>query len=425
MKLYIKSLYVMCVSVLIISCSKDRTISTTELISEGLSTVVFSGDITNEQAAEMIKNDIGRNTNTILVQNTKNLTTLNVKGLEKAVSILVSRNEKLESIAFPDLNEVFNNITISNSDVLKTVDLRNLSESSAISISRLSLLETINLDNLKNSVGRITLFSCNSLLAFSLPNLKSIDFGGLQVRDNESLREINAEKLEFMNGSLDFSDNLALEKMNFDSLSELTSIRLLRSRISSLSCPEIEYMSGPLIIMENELLEEILLPKFKKVGIKDFPELEARAPVYNITGNPVLKALNFPNLEGTIKMLAVNNNELSSVVFSKINSNITSDITIIGNSVEEVDFGGLSTFRLFSVNSKTEIENLNLSSSTSFNTIAISSMKEDQIGRLLDGFINNAEVGFKSVTLTGVISAENMEKIESLEDKKIRFILNP
>jgi len=190
-----------------ISCSSDDDAGSTTIISEGLATVVFSGDITNEAAVEIVKNDIGRNTNTILVQNTRNLTSLNLLGLETALDIQVFNNDKLENIEFPDLRETYGNISFNNNDALTSIKMNSLTEATSISFRSLISLVSISLENLKILNGSFSFRNCHKTKEISLPNLEVINNGLIEFRDNNLLQKVELVKLQKVVGPLTIRDN--------------------------------------------------------------------------------------------------------------------------------------------------------------------------------------------------------------------------
>lgn len=409
------------------SCKKDDDGDSVEIISEGLATVVFSGDITNEQAVEVIKNDIGRNTNTILIQNTRNLTSLSLTGLLNAVNIEVTRNDKLENIDFPDLKEVYDNFSFSANDVLKTITVNNLSEASNISIFGLESLTNFSFQSLKNITGRFRVRSCNTLEEILLPSLEAVNFGNFEIRDNENLKQINTPVLIRIKGSLNLQGNIALEKINFSLLSESRGLTIKETKVPTINFPELEYLSSSFDVSSNELLTELSFPKLSKIAVKDDPEAEIAPPSYNITNNPLIKTLGFPGLEGAIRLTISNNDELTEINFPKINGYDRGDIRIFGKKITDLNFGSVTIHRNFLVESESEINNLNFSNATSFSSINISDMKADQVENLLNQLVVNTAnaVTLGSITLTGSTSTAALENKTILEEKGIRISLNP
>ncbi len=428
------------------ACSDDE--STSEIISEGLSTVVFSGDITNEEAAKIVKNDIGRNTNTILVQNTRNLTRLNLEGLENAVEITVTKNEKLETISFPNLKEVYTNFSFNENNALKTVEIDNLNEANGISFFRLEMLETVSFTSLKFLNGRFTVNSCDKIKEIILPNLEGvvknsisirdnaelekieisklekIESGSIDIRDNSILKEVSVQNLKKIDGSLSLRDNVILETINFNSLSEIRALTISNTMISVMSFPELEYLSGSLAISSNEMLTEFLFPKLKSISFKDMPDIEVLAS-FSIINNPLITEINFPELDGFVRLGISNNKELAKIIFSKIKGYDRGDIRISGEKIVELDFGSVATFRNFRVSSEVQISMLNLSKATSFGTLEISNMIASQVDSLLDQLVTNiVSESVGRVILTGSTSDEALANEMLLEDKGLSVTLN-
>lgn len=136
---------------------------------EGTSFVVFEGDISDSEAAQKIANEVGANTIHIRINNTTNLTTLNLTGAKYLVELKVSNNSSLSSIIFGDL-EIGTQFDISDCPALTTLDFSKLETVSNLNINRCGLtslqVPTLSVDNTFNvSLNSLTSESVNSLLA--------------------------------------------------------------------------------------------------------------------------------------------------------------------------------------------------------------------------------------------------------------------
>lgn len=86
--------------------------------SQGKTSIVLTGDITDAQAVTQLQNELGPNTENIYVLGTTNLTNLDLSAVKNVVNLSVMENLKLAAINFNNLSEIYNELKIENNDKL-------------------------------------------------------------------------------------------------------------------------------------------------------------------------------------------------------------------------------------------------------------------------------------------------------------------
>jgi hypothetical protein len=146
---------------------------------QGKTSIVITGDITDQQAATQIAAEFGPYTENIYVNGTTNLTTLDLSVVKRVINLNVNYNLKLATINFNNLIEVYNDLNITNNDKL-------------ISIIFPALKTLQGNDD-------IDIFNNSSLVSISFPLLTKSQ--GLAFRLNPSLTSIDVPLLSFVNNA--------------------------------------------------------------------------------------------------------------------------------------------------------------------------------------------------------------------------------
>ncbi|MDP5200575.1 hypothetical protein [Flavobacterium sp. DG2-3] len=149
----------------------------------GKTSIIITGDITDAQAAAQIAAELGPYTENIYIMNTVNLTTVDLSEVKKVVNLNVSDNLKLTTLNLSNLSEIFDDLNISDNAKLSSVSLpvlkiihgydTNISKNSSLtSISLPVLTKTIELRFTYNPV----LTSIDVPLLTSVNNNQGIGF---------------------------------------------------------------------------------------------------------------------------------------------------------------------------------------------------------------------------------------------------------
>lgn len=143
--------------------------------SKGKSSIILTGDVTDEEAASQIAAELGPYTENVYVTNTTNLTTLNLSGIKRAINIAINDNLKLVNINLDNLSQIFNDCNISRNENLSSI---------------------------------------------SFPVLKMADGYDFDILDNPSLKSISCPSLVKVNG-IYFSNNFILSSIDLPILSSI------------------------------------------------------------------------------------------------------------------------------------------------------------------------------------------------------------
>lgn len=87
----------------------------------GKTSIIITGDITDAQAAAQIEAQLGAYTENIYVTSTTNLTTIDLSAVKQLVYLKIQNNLKLANVNLSNLIEVYNDLDIGNNDVLGSI----------------------------------------------------------------------------------------------------------------------------------------------------------------------------------------------------------------------------------------------------------------------------------------------------------------
>ena len=119
--------------------------------SQGKPSIYLTGDITNAEAAARIASQLGPVTENIYIQNTTQLTTVDLSAMEYAADIRIEDNNVLTSINLSGLKECYGNLRIYSNPLLTTVSFSALTNSRSIEIYLNPLLTTVSFPAFTNS----------------------------------------------------------------------------------------------------------------------------------------------------------------------------------------------------------------------------------------------------------------------------------
>ena len=327
----------------------------------GKTYVTLTGDITDEAAAIILKENVGSLTQYVTITNTTQVTTLDLSVLQEVFNIQILGNEKLSSVNLDNLSKVYGTIQIYNNKRLHTISLPILSsvngsaQFGTTSLSN-SYVKTLNIPELidfkslfigssisslqqaQYSSGFVGIYcnissfdfsyltdASNLSFTFYTPTLQSIDFSNLthiqrlsfSLSNNLDFGQINLPKLQsgWINISEGTLTTLSLPEwstgsLNINGCDQLTSI----------SIPKYEN-GGSLILQNNDLLEEV-----------NYPSLTSLTEYLAINTNTKLTNIQFDRLE-TVSFIEVkDNDELISMKFNKL-SNLSSNSVYISLNI--------------------------------------------------------------------------------------------
>ncbi|TPN85357.1 hypothetical protein [Aquimarina algicola] len=229
---------------------------------DGITTLIISGDITDEEVSQIITEDLGTNTREIIVANTVNLTSLDLSQISTVPKIEISNNIKLENLVLTNLESISEEIIIDNNDLLTTINLENLSTAKTLDIRDNKVLNSINLSRL-GEVERVAVSRNETLENLSFPMLENVT-STFFVGNHNALVEIDAANLESV-GSLSIQRNIRLASIDFPSLINTSNIRIadndMIQRISFANLERVGVDTANSIAISEDLLEELNFSK--------------------------------------------------------------------------------------------------------------------------------------------------------------------
>lgn len=155
--------------------------------SQGKTSIIITGDITDAQASAQITAEFGPYTENIYVTGTTNLTTLDLSTIKRIIQLKIQNNLELANVNLSNLIEVYNDLDIGNNDKL-----------GSITFPALKTLHAYDTGILNNP----------SLTSISFPVLTSCK--GLYFQNNSILTSIDLPLLALItdkNLSLNFNKN--------------------------------------------------------------------------------------------------------------------------------------------------------------------------------------------------------------------------
>lgn len=155
--------------------------------SQGKTSIIITGDLTDAQAAAQVTAEFGPYTENIYVTGTTNLTTIDLSAVKKILQIKIQNNLKLVSFNLSNLVEVYNDLDIGNNDKLTSVMFPALKTLYGYDTGILNnpSLTSILLPALTSSKGLY--FSNNAVLtSIELPSLVSITDQNLSLNFNKN-----------------------------------------------------------------------------------------------------------------------------------------------------------------------------------------------------------------------------------------------
>lgn len=319
----------------------------------GKSTIILADDITDAEAAAQIAIETGPNTETVIITNTDQLTTVDLSSITSLINLDISGNLNLISVNLSNLSRVHREISIAGNPQMNSINLNSLSSIPKTFFFSSNGVQSLNFPSVvKFTTASFTTISFNpNLVSINFPVLNSLGINSdLYIQNNGLLTSFLTPLL--INGSNNstilLTDNSNLSTVNFNSLvsgrltmtnnkiSSLSlplmtsgSIQLDDEHTTSISCPM--YSNGGGISLSNTLITTLSLPSAQtNVGI-------------GLIGNSLLTSFSVPNLSNAYYILIQNSPQLTSISFPSLTF-VESWIQIYSNaSLNSISFPLLNT----------------------------------------------------------------------------------
>ncbi|NBC24083.1 MAG: leucine-rich repeat protein, partial [Bacteroidetes bacterium] len=253
---------------------------------EGKAYLILNGDITDAEAAERIRQDLGPATQFVWVINTSQLENVEIPTMRELLNIKVSNNKSLKNISFPELNQVINEIEVTQNPNLEELDFGNIEKIFTARIQDNRDLPKVELVSLISVEDQLSILDNSSLSSFNAPRLTESK-GGLYFSNNRILTEILLPNLEVTLRDITMDENSALKKVHW---------------------PNLKRVDGNIFISGNQRLSQIGLPSLTKIS-KNF----------NLQGNDSLEEVEFQALENVgQELLLSSNSRLKKFKFERL-----------------------------------------------------------------------------------------------------------
>ncbi len=306
--------------------------------------VILTGDISDAEADQKLANEIGESTRFLYVQNTSNLTTLDLSGISEneLIELRISDNANLEQIIIPETKIVFSAFVISNNPELLNIEFQSLEAINTIgTIDNNPNLNQMSFEALTNA-GGLFIAKNSGLSQMSFPVLEST--GSLSILDNINLESVNFELLNNVS-NLSFDSNNLISNLEFPSLTQAENITIQNSNISlDINLNNLElvnsfsFLNNELANLNADQINDIESLVFESNIIQDLNVKFSAANIIYLNGNDIEGSLLIENANELDEITITENSfdffiMSSNAVLQDFNfeSNITSDIDLSGN----------------------------------------------------------------------------------------------
>lgn len=321
---------------------------------QGKTTIILANDITDAQAAAQIAQELGPNTENIIIKNTTQLTTVDFSAVTSLIDITISNNIALTNVNFNSLTKLYGSLIIDSNNNLSSLSMNNLTESQSLYVISNPNLSSLLFNSLTKLYGNITIESNNNLGILSLINLvksgdiyidnnniSSISFnnlincGFIYIKNHINLTSISFNSLTNC-GDIEISGNTVLSTIYFNNLLNSGLISISGNvNLTSISFNNLTNLSNTVIdsdaitINDNTNLNNISIPNLSHLTGK-----------LNIQQNPNLTIVTLTNLLSSDFINIYNNISLTNVTLTNLLSSY--GIQIYNNSLTNFSLPSLN-----------------------------------------------------------------------------------
>ena len=182
--------------ILLTGCTKENDVAVNSQ-NKGKTSILITGNITNEQAAAQITAEFGPYTENVYIQNTTGLTTVDLSAFSSLVNLIITKNSNLATINLNGLTAIYDSFIISNNSALSALSFPALTSTTPdfneFSIDDNPVLTSISFPALVNSWGEFGISSNNSLTSILLPVLKTLNY--CNINSNPKLASLGITSL--------------------------------------------------------------------------------------------------------------------------------------------------------------------------------------------------------------------------------------
>lgn len=209
----------------------------------GKTYLILSGDITDSEAIIKIAEEAGPNTQFIMIQNTTNLTTVDLSWLTESMDLRIENNTNLTNVLTPNLTTIFGNTQIYGNTNLTNIDF--------------PLLEKI--------FGNFSVSSNTILTSLSAPALTTAKEFFVNV--NPALTSLSIPTLTTIVNEFSVNNNVALTSLSIPSLTTTSYFSIYtNSALTSLSAPALTTVTLQFSVSSNAALTLLSAPALTTVN---------------------------------------------------------------------------------------------------------------------------------------------------------------
>lgn len=299
---------------------------------EGKAYLILNGDISDAEAAERIRQDLGPATQFVWVINTTQLTNVEIPTMKELLSIKVNNNVALERISFADLNQAIDEIEVTNNSNLNEFNVQSLKKMFNAQFQNNDGLNQLDFPSVESIEGRFSVTENDGLSDIRFPALKEMH-GSFYFSDNMALSEVGFPRLTVAYQDITIDQNLGLKSVEWLSLSRIGGSIYVsgNSKLDKFELPNLEEVSDHLNIQNNRRLDvfrgrnlsyiggDFLISSNENIKSIDVPRLNRIAGNISFSFNPSMLKANWPalkNVGGDIIMNA--QDSLGSISFREL-----------------------------------------------------------------------------------------------------------
>jgi hypothetical protein len=187
---------------------------------KGKTSILITGNITNDQAAAQIAAEFGPYTENVYIQNTTGLTAVDLCDFTNLVNLVVTKNSNLTTISLCSLSAIYDSFIIDDNNALSSLSFPVLKSTTPkynqFSIYNNPVLTSISFPALVNSTGSLEIGKNNALTSILLPLLTTIY--SLDIEQNALITSINFPNLTTISEDINIVHNAKLTSINLPSL---------------------------------------------------------------------------------------------------------------------------------------------------------------------------------------------------------------
>ena len=203
--------------------------------SQGKTSIVITGNITNAQAAAKIAAEFGPYTENIYIRNTTGLTTVDLSTITTLINLGISENADLTTINLSGITAIYEYCNINDNETLSVLSFPALTitptNNGEFSIYKNPVLTSIGFPLLANISGEFHIKDNLSLSSISLPFLSKANY--IAVEYNKLLTSISFPMLTNLSGELYIGENSLLTSIGIPQLTSCNSIYFYGNKLPS------------------------------------------------------------------------------------------------------------------------------------------------------------------------------------------------